>query len=80
MSTTTTSTHVGTVAEIYGAFGRGDVPFIMSCLADDVGVTGYQVSAGAVTLATTASTDEAARRRRCASSFEETGCGTTTVW
>jgi ketosteroid isomerase-like protein len=36
MSTTTTSTHVGTVAEIYGAFGRGDVPFIMSCLADDI--------------------------------------------
>jgi ketosteroid isomerase-like protein len=32
----TTSTHVGTVAEIYAAFGRGDVPFIMDRLTDDV--------------------------------------------
>jgi uncharacterized protein len=36
MSTTTTSAHVTTVAEIYAAFGRGDVPFILDCLADEV--------------------------------------------
>jgi uncharacterized protein len=36
MSTTTTSTHVGTVADLYGAFGRGDVPFILDHLSDDV--------------------------------------------
>jgi uncharacterized protein len=36
MSTTTTSTHVGTVADLYGAFGRGDVPFILDHLADDI--------------------------------------------
>ncbi len=36
MSTTTTSTHAGTVGEMYAAFGRGDVPFVLSCLSDDV--------------------------------------------
>ena len=36
MSTTTTSTHVGTVADLYGAFGRGDVPFILDHFADDI--------------------------------------------
>jgi ketosteroid isomerase-like protein len=36
MSTTTTTTHVGTVSEIYAAFGRGDVAFIIDHLADDV--------------------------------------------
>ena len=30
------SSHVVTVSKIYQAFGRGDVPFILSCLADDV--------------------------------------------
>lgn len=29
-------TNADTVAKIYEAFGRGDVPFILSCLADDV--------------------------------------------
>ena len=28
--------NVATVNKIYEAFGRGDVPFILSCLADDV--------------------------------------------
>jgi uncharacterized protein len=28
--------NVATVKDIYEAFGRGDVPFILSCLADDV--------------------------------------------
>jgi uncharacterized protein len=36
MSTTTTSTHVGTVADLYGAFGRGDIPFILDHFADDI--------------------------------------------
>jgi ketosteroid isomerase-like protein len=36
MSTTTTSTHVGTVSDLYGAFGRGDVPFILDHFADDI--------------------------------------------
>jgi uncharacterized protein len=36
MSTTATSTHTGTVSELYGAFGRGDVPFILDHLADDI--------------------------------------------
>jgi uncharacterized protein len=35
-TTTTTSTHVGTVADLYGAFGRGDVPFILDHLADGI--------------------------------------------
>jgi uncharacterized protein len=30
------STPLATVRSIYEAFGRGDVPFILSCLADDV--------------------------------------------
>jgi ketosteroid isomerase-like protein len=30
------SNNVATVNKIYEAFGRGDVPFILSCLADDV--------------------------------------------
>jgi ketosteroid isomerase-like protein len=30
------SDNVATVSKIYEAFGRGDVPFILSCLADDV--------------------------------------------
>lgn len=29
-------TPIETVQQIYAAFGRGDVPFILSCLADDV--------------------------------------------
>ena len=36
MPTTITSVHVTMVAEIYAAFGRGDVPFIMDSLADDI--------------------------------------------
>jgi uncharacterized protein len=36
MSTTTTSTHVETVGAIYAAFGRGDVPFILDHLADEI--------------------------------------------
>jgi uncharacterized protein len=36
VSTTTTSAHLGTVADLYGAFGRGDVPFILDHLADDI--------------------------------------------
>ena len=36
MSNTATSTHTGTVAELYGAFGRGDVPFILDRLTDDI--------------------------------------------
>ena len=28
MSNTATSTHTATVAELYAAFGRGDVPFV----------------------------------------------------
>jgi ketosteroid isomerase-like protein len=36
MSTTTTSTHVGTVADLYAAFGRGDLPFILEAMTDDV--------------------------------------------
>jgi ketosteroid isomerase-like protein len=30
------SNNVATVSKIYDAFGRGDVPSILSCLADDV--------------------------------------------
>jgi ketosteroid isomerase-like protein len=30
------TSHVATVSAIYDAFGRGDVPFILSCLADNV--------------------------------------------
>jgi ketosteroid isomerase-like protein len=30
------SHYIATVSKIYEAFGRGDVPFILSCLADDV--------------------------------------------
>jgi ketosteroid isomerase-like protein len=30
------SNNVATVQKIYEAFGRGDVPFILSCLADNV--------------------------------------------
>jgi ketosteroid isomerase-like protein len=30
------SSNAATVSNIYEAFGRGDVPFILSCLADDV--------------------------------------------
>jgi ketosteroid isomerase-like protein len=36
MSTTTTSTHARTVAELYAAFGRADVPFILDAMTDDV--------------------------------------------
>jgi uncharacterized protein len=36
MSTTTTSTNVATVADLYTAFGRGDVPFILEAMTDDV--------------------------------------------
>lgn len=36
MSTTTTSTHAATVADLYAAFGRGDVPFILDHLTDDI--------------------------------------------
>ena len=36
MSNTVTTNHVGTVAAIYAAFGRGDVPYILDHLADDV--------------------------------------------
>jgi uncharacterized protein len=32
----TTDTNIATVQEIYGAFGRGDVPAILELLADDV--------------------------------------------
>ena len=28
--------HLGTITKIYDAFGRGDVPAILECLADDV--------------------------------------------
>jgi ketosteroid isomerase-like protein len=36
MSTTTTSTNVSTVADLYAAFGRGDVPHILEAMTDDV--------------------------------------------
>jgi ketosteroid isomerase-like protein len=36
MSNTVISTHTGTVAELYAAFGRGDVPFILDRLTDDI--------------------------------------------
>lgn len=36
MSTTTTSTHTGTVAELYAAFGRGDVPAVLEYLSDNI--------------------------------------------
>jgi hypothetical protein len=32
----TTVSPIETVQQIYAAFGRGDVPFILSCLAEDV--------------------------------------------
>jgi uncharacterized protein len=32
----TDATHVGAVAELYAAFGRGDVPSILALLSDDV--------------------------------------------
>ena len=30
------SSHLETISAIYAAFGRGDVPFILSCLTEDV--------------------------------------------
>jgi len=36
MSNTVTTNHVGAVAELYAAFGRGDVPYIIEQMADDV--------------------------------------------
>lgn len=36
MTTATTKTPAATVMSLYDAFGRGDVPFILSLLADDV--------------------------------------------
>ena len=36
MSITTTSTHAGTVADLYAAFGRGDVPFIIDHLSEAI--------------------------------------------
>ncbi|MHA6785749.1 nuclear transport factor 2 family protein [Pseudonocardia saturnea] len=36
MTSTDTRTNATTVAEIYAAFGRGDVPAILDALADDV--------------------------------------------
>lgn len=36
MTSTDTRTNATTVAEIYAAFGRGDVPAILDTLADDV--------------------------------------------
>ncbi len=36
MSTTTTSTHTATIAELYAAFGRGDVPMVLEYLSDDI--------------------------------------------
>ena len=36
MSTTTTSTHTTTIAELYAAFGRGDVPMVLEYLSDDI--------------------------------------------
>ena len=36
MFTTTTSTHATTIADLYAAFGRGDVPFIMDHLSDAI--------------------------------------------
>ena len=36
MSNTATSTHTGTVAELYAAFGRGDVPSILDRMTEDV--------------------------------------------
>ena len=35
MSTTTLTNNAATVASLYEAFGRGDIPFILDHLADD---------------------------------------------
>jgi hypothetical protein len=36
LTETIMSDNVTTIGKIYEAFGRGDVPFILSCLVDDV--------------------------------------------